>query len=92
VVLYTTFMHPLVATVATGLTLASALLFDRLGWHVSAQALPVVALIRQALEWAPDKTLPLAGGTIVLALAECVVLWMLASWLFAQRDITTAVE
>jgi hypothetical protein len=91
-VLYTTFLHPLVATMATGLTLASAMLFERWGWHVSARALPVVALIKHAFSFTPDKPLGFEGGLIALALAECVVLWLVASWIFGLRDITTAVE
>jgi hypothetical protein len=91
-VLYTTFLHPLVATMLTGLTLASALLFDKLGWYVWARALPVVALIKHAFTFTPDKPLPQEGTLLGLALAECVALWLVASWIFSRRDITTALE
>ena len=91
-IFFTTFLHPLVATMATGLALASALLFERLGWHVSARALPVVALIKHALSFSPDGGLGLAPGALVLAVAECVALWLVASWIFGLRDITTTVE
>ena len=91
-VLYTTFIHPLVATLLTGLTLGSALLFDKWGWYLCAQALPVVALIKHAFAFSPDKPLALEGSLLTLALAECAVLWLLASWIFGLRDITAAVE
>jgi ABC-type transport system involved in multi-copper enzyme maturation permease subunit len=91
-VFYTTFLHPLVATVAAGLTLGLPLLLEKFGGAGWTRVLPVVALTKHALEFSVDRPLAVAGGMIGVALLESILLWLVASWIFARRDITTAVE
>ncbi|MDP9268537.1 MAG: hypothetical protein M3P27_09480 [Acidobacteriota bacterium] len=89
---YTAFLHPLVAASASGLTLGLPLLLEKFfgaGW---SGVVPALRLTRAILAYAPDRAFSSDAGMITLALAECVVLWLLASWIFGLRDITTAVE
>jgi len=90
-VTYASFLHPLAATMAAGLTLAAPLVLDRYAgdW---VHALPMATLMKAALTFRPDLPAPFEGTAVALALGESVVLWLLASWFFSLRDITTPVE
>jgi hypothetical protein len=85
-------MHPLLATGASGLTLALPLALERYAHGPWTEFLPAYALVRRALAFSPDASLGFDGGLMLLALAECVVLWLVSAWIFALRDITTPVE
>jgi ABC-type transport system involved in multi-copper enzyme maturation permease subunit len=91
-VLYATFLHPLAATAAAGLTLAAPFVLEQYigeGW---ARVLPIAALVRTALAFSPERGTRFDGAAITIALAECAALWIVASWIFSLRDITTPVE
>jgi ABC-type transport system involved in multi-copper enzyme maturation permease subunit len=91
-VFYSTFLHPLVATLAAGLTLVAPMIAERIGGPHWAVVLPVYALLRSALRYRPEAPFAAEPGVLLLAALECVVLWIFASWIFALRDITTPVE
>lgn len=91
-VLYATFLHPLAATAAAGLTLATPFLLERFVGPAWARILPIAALVKTALAFDPAAGTHFDGIAIAIALAECVVLWTVASWIFSLRDITTPVE
>lgn len=89
---FSTFLPPLFATAATAISVAIPAALEQVlgrGW---GNLLPVVSLIVQvsgnslaphtAADWRPA-----AIGVI-----ETLLLWALASWIFAGRDITMAVE
>jgi hypothetical protein len=90
-VLYATFMHPLAATASAGLTLALPFLLERMApaW---ARVLPMSALVGTALRFSPENGVAFDGAAIAVALAWCAALWIVASWIFSLRDITTPVE
>ncbi len=91
-VFYSTFLHPLLATGAAGLTLALPMALERYTDAAWTQFLPVYALVRHALGFTAQGPLALDGWLILLALLESVVLWLVAAWIFALRDVTTPVE
>jgi hypothetical protein len=91
-VFYSTFLHPLLATGASGLTLALPLALERYVHGPITEALPVYALVRRALAYTPQGDVGLDGWLIALALLESVALWMVSAWIFSLRDITTPVE
>jgi hypothetical protein len=91
-VLYAACMHPLLATTAAGVTLALPIVVEKVAGPAWANVLPVYSLVREAMSYTPRGGFEVEPGTLVLALAECVVLWAVASWLFSLRDVTTTVE
>ncbi len=89
---FTTFLTPLFATVATAITLGIPVALEQVlgsGW---GNLLPVYSLATQvsqarlryqaAMDWRP----------VAIAIVETIILWILASWIFAARDVTVAVE
>jgi hypothetical protein len=91
-VFFSTFLHPLAATAAAGLTLGAPFLLERVAGRAWADLIPTAALIKSALAFSPAAGVHVEGTAIGLALAESAVLWLLASWIFGLRDITTPVE
>ncbi|MBI2677744.1 MAG: hypothetical protein HYX28_03080 [Candidatus Koribacter versatilis] len=91
-ILFTTFLHPLLATGAAGMVLAAPIALEKMGWTWWARAMPAVALIKHALSFTLEQPLAVESGVLTLALAECVALWLLAGWIFERRDVTLAVE
>lgn len=88
---FTTFMTPLFATVATAVTVSLPAALEQTvggGWR---NVVPVYSLALQvsratladaAADWRP----------VVIGIVEILLLWSLASWIFAGRDISAAVE
>ena len=88
---FSTFLTPLFATAATALAVALPAALEQAlgrGW---GNLLPVYSLVaqvtgtelaRHAADWRP----------VAIAVVETMLLWTLASWIFAGRDITAAVE
>ena len=87
---FSTFLTPVFATVATVLAVALPAALAHVlgaGWQ---SVLPVYSLAMQVLgttlmhsaDWRP----------VAIAIVETLLFWALASWIFAGRDITTAVE
>lgn len=91
-VLFSTFMPPLFATLASafalGFPIAARMMFGR-GWGYVIPVYPLLDLFLKAgfaTRWRPDWA-PLA-----LAVAETVLFCLLASWIFAHRDIAVALD
>jgi len=88
---FSTFLTPLFATSATALAVALPAALEQAlgrGW---GNLLPVYSLVaqvtgtglaRHTADWRP----------VAIAVVETMLLWTLASWIFAGRDITAAVE
>lgn len=91
-VFYSTFLHPLLATGASGLTLTLPLALERYAHGPWTEFLPVYTLVRHALAFTPEGGLGFDSWLIGLALLESVALWLVSAWTFALRDITTPVE
>lgn len=91
-VFYSTFLHPLLATGASGLTLTLPLALQRYSHAAWTEFLPAYSLVRRALAFTPQEGLGFDGWLIGLALLESVALWLVSAWIFALRDITTPVE
>ena len=91
-VLFSTFMPPLFATLGSafvlGFPVAAAVVLGG-NWGYVIPLSPLLRLFLNAgfgMSWRADW-IPLA-----LALAESVVFWLLASWIFAQRDVAVALD
>lgn len=91
-VVYATFLHPLLATALAGLTLGVPFLLERLGGAAWGRIFPLTALVRSALGFTPEHGAHFDATAVAIALAQSVALWMLASWIFSLRDVTTPVE
>lgn len=92
--LFSTFLSPLLATAATALALGTPALAARVAGGRWSHVLPVYSLINSIMEFSVDT----AGGwrpiwTMVgWSMLDAAVLWGIASWIFARRDIAVAVE
>lgn len=89
---FSTFLTPILATAATALAVAVPAALEQTlgrGW---GNLLPVYSLVAQVsgatlahheiADWRP----------VAIGVVEMLLFWGLASWIFAGRDITTAVE
>ena len=93
-VLFSTFMPPLFATLASALVLglpiaAGIVLGSNWGYLIPIPIYPLLYLFLNAgfgMRWRPDW-FPLALG-----LGEIIVFWLLASWIFARRDVAVALD
>jgi hypothetical protein len=91
-VLFSTFLPPLFATLATGLVLGvPALVSIQFGgqWDY---IVPVYPLVNTFLKATFDRQWHAEWGTPLLAIAETILFWLLASVIFAMRDIAVAVD
>jgi len=88
---FSTFLPPLFATVATALTVAVPAALEQAAGRGWGNLLPVYSLVTQVLgatlaghaaDWHP----------VAIAVAETLLLWAIASWIFAKQDIAVAVE
>jgi ABC-type transport system involved in multi-copper enzyme maturation permease subunit len=91
-VFYSTFLHPLLATLGAGLTLAAPMAIEKVVGARYEEVLPAYTLLKGALQYKPDAAFAADPAAVLLALLECGLLWMAASWIFGLRDITTPVE
>ena len=89
---FSTWMHPLFAAALTGLffglSIAAPVVLG--GWaeylFPAAKLAAHIASFSFHPEWTPDWV------PSMIALAESLLFWQAASWVFASRDITVAVE
>lgn len=91
-VLFSTFLNPLFATLATAITLgvpAVAALHFGSRW---ARAIPAYSLLDQLLQFSFERRNILPWEVMILAFLETVVLWIIASWIFSRRDVAVAVD
>ena len=91
-VLFSTVLNPLFATMATfiflGVPAVAGLRFGS-RW---AHSIPAYPLIDVVLRSSFDSGLVVPWGSVVLAVLEAVLFWLIAWWVFAQRDIAVAVD
>jgi ABC-type transport system involved in multi-copper enzyme maturation permease subunit len=78
-IFYSTFAHP---TVALPLALVSSAL----------PIFPVALLLKQMTEWGASAELSLHTSVIGVALAQTLMFWLLAAWIFRNKDVAVAVE
>lgn len=91
-VLFSTFLNPLFATLATAIVLgvpAVAALHFGSRW---ARAIPAYSLLDQLLQFSFRGETSIPWNLACLAVFEAVVLWLAASWIFSQRDVAVAVD
>jgi ABC-type transport system involved in multi-copper enzyme maturation permease subunit len=88
---FSTFLTPIFATAATALAVAVPAALEQTlgrGW---GNLLPVYSLVAQVSGTAPEHQ-SADWHAVAVAVVETLLLWVLASWIFAGWDITTAVE
>jgi ABC-type transport system involved in multi-copper enzyme maturation permease subunit len=91
-VLFSTFMPPLFATLTTGAVLGlPAIIMVEFGgkWGYIVPVYPLIDLFLKAsfeTRWRVD------WGVLTLAVGETLLFWLMASWIFARRDIAVAVD
>ena len=91
-VLFSTFLNPLFATLATAITLgvpAVAALHFGSRW---ARAIPAYSLLDQLLQFSFRGKIAIPWNLVFLAVFEAIVLWLAASWIFSRRDVAVAVD
>jgi ABC-type transport system involved in multi-copper enzyme maturation permease subunit len=91
-VLFSTFLNPLFATLATAITLgvpAVAALHFGSRW---ARAIPAYSLLDQLLQFSFERRNMFPWELMILALLETLLLWTVASWIFSRRDVAVAVD
>jgi len=89
---FSTFLTPIFATAATALAIALPAALAQVlgpGW---GNLLPVYLLVAQVSGTTLARPAIADWRPAVIGVAETVLFWGLASWIFAGRDITTAVE
>jgi hypothetical protein len=90
---FATFLHPLLATGATGALLALPLIFPEFGWRVAWILFPAGALFKTL--WTSFQFHSVGNSLnalIVSALAEALLFWIAAAVVFAHRDVTISPE
>jgi ABC-type transport system involved in multi-copper enzyme maturation permease subunit len=89
---FSTFLTPVFATAATALAVALPPALEQAlgrGW---ANLLPVYSLAMQVSEATLARRAVADWRLLVIAAVETLLFWALASWIFARRDITAALE
>ena len=89
---FATFLNPWFALAVSGAVAALPPLLAQLtggGWEI---VLPVYGLGASLSNFAVHRSWQPAWEMVGVALAESLALWLAASWIFARRDITVAVE
>lgn len=89
---FSTFLKPVFAAAATGLAVALPAALEQVlgrGW---GNLLPVYSLVAQVAGTTLARRVAVDWRPVAIAVIETLLFWVLASWSFAGRDITTAVE
>jgi ABC-type transport system involved in multi-copper enzyme maturation permease subunit len=89
---FSTFLAPLFATAATAATVALPAALEPTLGHGWRNLVPVYALVAQVSESTLARPAYADWRLVVTAVIETLLFWALASWIFAGRDITTALE
>ncbi len=89
---FSTFLPPLFATAATALSVAVPAALDQAVGRGWGNLLPVISLIVQISGDTPASPAAADWWPLAVAMVEILLFWALASWVFAGRDIATAVE
>ena len=91
-VLFSTFLNPLFATLATAIILGvPAVAALHFGSHW-ARAIPAYSLLDLLLQFSFRGNMSVPWNLMGLALFEAVLLWLSASWIFSRRDVAVAVD
>jgi ABC-type transport system involved in multi-copper enzyme maturation permease subunit len=89
---FSTFLNPVFATAATAL---AGVLPAGLGHAIGRgweNLLPIYSLVVRVSETTLERSAIPDWHPLAIALGEALLFWALASWIFAGRDIATAVE
>jgi len=89
---FSTFMTPVFATAATAATVALPAALEQTLGHGWGSVVPVYELVAQVSEHALARPGSADWRLLMIAVIETLLFWALASWIFAGRDITAAVE
>jgi ABC-type transport system involved in multi-copper enzyme maturation permease subunit len=89
---FSTFLTPLFAMAATALAVALPAALEQVLSHGWGNLLPVYSLVMQVTEGTPAHHGAADWRPVAIAVVQTLLLWALASWIFAGRDITTAIE
>jgi ABC-type transport system involved in multi-copper enzyme maturation permease subunit len=91
-VLFSTFLNPLFATLATAITLGvPAVASLQFGSHWG-RAIPAYSLLDLLLQFSFGRRDSMPWGLMILALCEAIILWLTASWVFSRRDVAVSVD
>jgi ABC-type transport system involved in multi-copper enzyme maturation permease subunit len=91
-VLFSTLLNPLFATMGTAIVLgvpAVAALHSGSRWSI---VVPTYALLDPLMKAGFGITTRVSWMVAVLAVAEALLFWVFASWIFSRRDIAVAVD
>jgi ABC-2 family transporter protein len=89
--LYSTFLHPLLATAAATATLLLPLMMRNTGVHLPQSLFPVSWLVDVIVNYRFGTRAGLATITIAAAILT-LVFWIAAAFTFARRDVTISPE
>lgn len=88
---FSTFFHPLLASVCAGLLLAAEGFASRALGGVWLNILPAWTLVDRALNFgSPGWQMPWAASA--LAVVQSAIFWVIATAIFSRRDIAVAIE
>jgi ABC-type transport system involved in multi-copper enzyme maturation permease subunit len=86
---FSTFLHPMFATVSAGIFLGMPALFSRVDVHLGRAISPVYYVL---LHITTTKSAPAPYQLLIWCVIHTVIFWAAASWMFAQRDIAVTVD
>jgi ABC-type transport system involved in multi-copper enzyme maturation permease subunit len=91
-VFYSTFLPPLMAMGATGITLGLPAALEQVIGGRAAEIVPVYVLVRAVAKTSFRAPRLVGWHTVAIAVLEILVLWTASAWIFDKRDVTVAVE
>ncbi|HXZ79028.1 MAG TPA: hypothetical protein VEG30_03800 [Terriglobales bacterium] len=89
--LFSTFLNPILAVVAASALLAASSAV-RNSFPLRELVLPAYPLMSSIMEFSFDSGWQVSGSALLGAVVEAAVVWMVACWVFAHRDIAVAVD
>ncbi len=89
---FATFLDPLPATAATALLIAIPGLPAKLVGELWVHSIPVYSLSSSVMRFSFDSAWMPSGSILAWGVVEALGFWLLASWIFARRDVAVAVE
>jgi ABC-type transport system involved in multi-copper enzyme maturation permease subunit len=90
-VLFSTFLHPLITTMVAAGAIAAQIVFEHAWAREYVTMLPASGLMRSLINF-DLRSRPAVSPAVFFAIAEAAVLWLLATRIFALRDIAVAIE
>lgn len=91
-VLFSTFMSPLFATLTTGLLIGVPALLTLQTGGKWAYGIPVYPLMERMLNASFHDRLEPNWPVLMIALGDMLAMWLIASWIFRERDIAVSVD